>query len=187
MTRVTLGKVPGALALGLLAALAAHAALYGGGGHEVGGAFHALLLQGAVAAGAALAFFLGALAWNGSRDVADGSVLAARLRDRLPTLGALLSSSVLWYSAVEAAEPRHGGPAPLAALAGVALAVWVVLRIARALTDLIAGAVFAILRVSFTARTPSWHRRPYARPAQRRTACVRRRFARPPPIAFARA
>lgn len=183
---MTLGKVPGALALGLLAALAAHAALYGGG-HVVGGAFHALLVQSALAAFAGLAFFFGAVAWSGSRGVADGSVLAARLRERLPNLGALLASGTLWYAAVEAAEPRHGGPVPVAALIGIAAAAWLVLRVARALTGLIAGAVFAILRISFSGRAPSWRRRPYVRPAQRRTPCVRRRFARPPPIALARA
>ncbi len=47
-TVVTLRKAPGALALGLLASLAAHAPLYGGG-HAMGGTYHALILQAALA------------------------------------------------------------------------------------------------------------------------------------------
>ncbi len=46
-THVTLRKVPGALALGLLASLAAHATLFGGE-HAMGGGYHALLMQSAL-------------------------------------------------------------------------------------------------------------------------------------------
>jgi hypothetical protein len=178
---VTLGKVPATLVLGLLASLAAHA----GGGHVMGGAYHELLAQGALGAAICLLLFFGALAWCGSQGVTDGSVLAVRLRARLPGIGLMLAGASLWYAAIEAIEPHHAGPAPLATLAAVAVLGWLVLRFARAAIDILAGAVITVLRISFTPRTPSWKRRPRSRPVRRLRLRARRRFARPPPIAIA--
>ena len=62
MKCVALRKVPGCLALGLSASLAAHAALYGGE-HAIGGAYHALLVQIALAAALGFIALVGALAW----------------------------------------------------------------------------------------------------------------------------
>ena len=179
---MTLRKVPGAVALGLLASLAAHASLYGGE-HAMGGAYHALVLQAALAGALSLVLFFGALAWTESDRAALGSVLAVRLRERLPTLTGILPATAVWYGAAEAVEPHHAGALPIAVLLALTVATWVVLRVAQALIAALASAVIAILRTSFSPRTPLWNRRPRSRPLLRRTHRVRRLFARPPPIA----
>lgn len=179
---MTLRKVPGALALGLLASLAAHASLYGGE-HAMGGAYHAVILQAALAGTLSLLLFFGALAWTESGGAAIGSVLAARLRERLPTLAGVLPATTVWYCAAEAVEPHHAGALPIAVLVALTAATWLVLRLAQALIAAVASAVIAILRTSFSPRSPLWNRRPRSRPLLRRTHCVRRLFARPPPIA----
>ena len=91
-----LREFPGALALGLLASLGAHTALYGSS-HEMGGAFHSELVSVAVAALGGLLVAFGALAWTGSRHAADGSVLAARLTGRLPGLAPVLVATLPAY------------------------------------------------------------------------------------------
>jgi len=183
---VTLRKVPGALALGLLTSLSAHAALYGNG-HVMGGAYHGLLIQAALAGAVGLALFFGALAWDGSRSVADGTVLGARLRERLPNIGVLLISASGWYAITEAVEPHHADSAPLVTIGAIVLIASLVLKASRTVVDVLADAVIAVLHAAFISRTPSWNRRPQSRPVLRKIALVRRRFARPPPIAIARA
>ena len=170
--------------MGLLACLAAHAALYGGG-HAVGGSYHALLVQSAVAGVVSLILFFGALAWSGSRGITDGSVLAARLRERLPDFGALVVSTSLWYATAEATEPHHAGAAPALLVLTIAVVALLVSLVSRAVVDTLAGAAIAVLRTPFTPRTPSWARRPRSRPVFRRALRATRRFARPPPIAIA--
>lgn len=179
---VTLRKVPAALALGLLASLVAHAGLYRGD-HAMGGAYHALLLDAAGAAAVGLALVLAAFARMGSRLIADGSVVAARLQGRLPSLGAVVASATLWYATAESIEPRHGAASPAAALIALAVAAWLVLRIARWFAAALARVAIAIARVQFSPRAPAWQRRPQSRPVARRQLLARRRFARPPPIA----
>lgn len=150
----------------------------------IAGAYHELLAQAALCGAVSLVLFFGALAWSEARGVADGSVLAVRLRERLPGLGLLLASASLWYAAVEAVEPHHAGAAPLALLAAIVIFGSLVLGLARAVVDALAGAVIAVARYSATPRAPSWKRRRRSSPTQRATLCVRRRFARPPPIAI---
>ena len=181
---MTLRKIPGSLALGLLASLAAHTALFGGG-HAVGGAYHALLLQ--IASSAALGFvaLMGALAWTQSGSWMDGSVLAARLRERLPGVGSVVVSASAWYAGVEAIEPHHVGASGILLLAALAAASYAVLLLARALTKTLARAVIAIFSTSFSPRAPVWRRRPRGRLTARRSFLARRLFARPPPVAFA--
>lgn len=183
MTGVTLGKVPGALALGLLASLAAHAALYGGE-HAVGGAYHALLLQITLAGALGFVALAGALAWTQSGLSADGSVLAVRLRERLPGLGSVIPATAAWYVAVEAIEPHHAAAPAIALLAALVAASYAVLRLAHAITNALARAVIAISRTPFSPRAPAWRRRPRGRLIARPSFLTRRRFARPPPIAF---
>lgn len=181
---MTLRKVPGALALGLLASLAAHASLYGGS-HAMGGAYHELLAQVALASALALVLFFGAFAWNGSRGVTDGSIVSARLREWLPSSGALWSATGAWYLLAETIEPHHAGAPAIGVIAALTIAAWLILRIARSAAELIAGAVIAVLRTSFSGRTPCWKKRARTSPVVRRIPVVRRRFARPPPIAIA--
>ena len=105
-----LREFPGALALGLLASLGAHTALYGSS-HEMGGAFHSELVTVAVAALGGLLVAFGALAWTGSRHAADGSVLAARLTGRLPGLAPVLVATALCFALGERLEPAHAATA----------------------------------------------------------------------------
>jgi hypothetical protein len=184
MKCVALRKVPGCLALGLSASLAAHAALYGGE-HAIGGAYHALLVQIALAAALGFVGLVGALAWTQSGNSTDGSVLAARLRDRLPGLGSIIAAATACYAGVETVEPHHAGVSGIALLAALAVASYAALRLAHAITDAFARAVIAISRTSFSPRAPAWNRRPRGRLIPRRSFLTRRRFARPPPIAFA--
>lgn len=179
---MTLRKVPGSLTLGLLASLAAHAALYGRG-HAMGGEYHTLLLEAALAGALSLLAFFGALAWGGSKHAADGSIVGTRLQARLPSAVALFSSALLWYAAAEAIEPHHSPARPLAAALALALAAWVLARLARAFVQVVAGAVIAVRRAHFSPRTFSWRRRSAQPPLIRRAPLARRRFARPPPIA----
>ena len=74
---VTLRKLPVTLVFGLVAALAAHAGLFGGE-HAMGGGFSGALLEGALSALAGLGAFAGLLLF-GTRNAADGTVLVARL------------------------------------------------------------------------------------------------------------
>jgi hypothetical protein len=181
MTRVTLRKVPGALALGLLASLAAHAFLYGGD-HAMGGGFHGLLVEAALAGALGLLVVFGALAWTELGCTADGSVLAARLRDRLPSfLGVLLAAGGS-YAVAEAVEPHHALASPLALTIALAAAAWLVRTLARGLAGVLARAVFAVQRTAFAPRAPAWNRRERPRPLARRALLTRRRFARPPPV-----
>jgi hypothetical protein len=181
---MTLRKVPGGLALGLLATLVAHAALYGGE-HVIGGAYHPLVVQIALASAIGLVALLGALAWIQAGTLTDGSVLAARLRQRLPSIGTVIAAGCVWYVGVEAIEPHHTGAPWIALFAALVAASYAVLRLAHAITETFARAAIAISRTPFSPRTPAWHRRRHERPVSRRSFLTRRRFARPPPIAFA--
>jgi hypothetical protein len=178
---VILRKVPGALALGLLASLGAHAALYGNE-HAMGGGYHAAFVQVAIAA--VLGLFLGAsaLAWSSAGRTPDGSVLAARLTDRLPGFAPLAVATALWFGVAEAIEPHHAGTAALVTLLALALAAATVRLLAVVGLAFLARVVFAIARPAFSPRTPCWARRPESPAPLRRILCGRRRFARPPPI-----
>jgi len=133
----------------------------------------------------ALVLFFGAFAWNGSRGVTDGSIVAARVRRWLPSTGALWSATAAWYLLAETIEPHHAGAPAIGAIAALTIAAWLVLRLARSTADLVAGAVIAVLRTSLRGRTPCWKKRARTSPVARRLTLVNRRFARPPPIAIA--
>jgi hypothetical protein len=178
---VILRKVPGALALGLLASLGAHAALYGNE-HAMGGGYHAAFVQVAIAAVLGLLLGASAIAWSCAGRTPDGSVLAARLSDRIPSLAALGSATALWFGVAEAIEPHHAGAAALVTLLVLAVAAAIVRQIAVFAVALLARVVFAIAPLTFSPRTPCWTRRPETPAPFRRILCGRRRFARPPPI-----
>lgn len=180
---MTLRKVPGPLTLGLLASLAAHAGLYGTG-HAMGGTYHGLLLQIALAGLLGLIAFFGGLAWGEAGSTSDGTVLAARLRERLPNRAVVLLSAASWYVIGESVEPGHAAASLVASLAALLLASFVVAWFARVVTGAIARAVLTVARTLFSPRVPSWGRAQRT-PARRRALHSRRRFARPPPIALA--
>jgi hypothetical protein len=177
-----LREFPGALALGLLASLGAHTALYGNS-HEMGGAFHGELLTMALAALAGFLVAFGALAWTGSRNAADGSVLAARLTGRLPGIAPLLVTTALWFALGERLEPAHGSTALLPLVAAIVAAASLLLLLARAAIKTLAQAIVAVTRPGYAARTPFWLRRAVPVFAVAPAPSLRRRFARPPPAA----
>lgn len=186
-TRVSLRKIPGALALGLLASLVAHTALYGGG-HAMGGAYHELLLEAAAAGSIGLLTLLGALAWLGARRASDGSILAARLGAHVPNLYAVAASAAGCFALAEWVEKPHAGGGVLPAAGCLLLAAWLVLTLARAAVRALAGAVVAIVAGAFDRRPlPVRIARRDPAPRALRSPLLRRRFARPPPIANARA
>ncbi|HTX58513.1 MAG TPA: hypothetical protein VMH02_02465 [Verrucomicrobiae bacterium] len=181
-------RLPGAAALGLLAALLAHGLLFGSG-HAVGGSFHdALVTLGCVATVCLLAGFA-ALARAGAAHTADGSVLGVRLERSLPGVGGVFTAAALCFAGGESLEPPHADHGVLATLAALFVAAWLLRTIARAGVRAIAAIAIAVARVRFAAREPveivcsqpfvfSW-----------RAPVSRRHFARPPPAnaAFARA
>jgi hypothetical protein len=151
----------------------------------MGGAYNELFLQAAltVVVGASLLF--ASLAWSGAHSIADGSVLAARLGARFPSAGAIAGCSLLWYVVGEALERKHAGPPVAVVLLVLALAAWLVTRLGSGLARLLARAILTVARAAFSPRLPIWGRRRQSRPVYRRLRLTRRRFARPPPIAFA--
>ncbi len=183
---MTLREIPGALALGLLASLIAHTALYGGD-HAMGGAYHTVLLELAATGCAGFAVALAALAWTGSGKAADGSVLAARLTSRLPGFASLAVSAGLWLAIGERVEASHADAGLFATVAALIIAAVALLTLTRWLVRRLAGAVIVIARSPFAERPLLWVRHLQPAPIARRSPVLRRRFARPPPIANARA
>ncbi len=171
--------LPGALALGLLASLVAHAAAFGDG-HSQAGAYHNVFLGLAAFGLTALAAGVFACALR-SGCCRDGSVLAARLAGFIPGKRLLVLSSVGWFALGESLERAHA-PAPLLLLAAlIAAAVLVIRALAIVLLRAIAAIAIAILRVPFAPRLPVRAHR-LRRPAPRRRAAILRRpVTRPPP------
>jgi hypothetical protein len=181
-TRVTARGIPGALALGLLASLIAHTALYGGD-HAMGGAYHEILIQFVSVGCGGFLVVLAALAWTGSGATADGSVLAARLTEKVPGVPVLAASAGLWFALGERIEPRHADAGLAVTLVVVFAAAWSLLTLVRWGVRRLAGAVIAISRAPHAERSFLWIRHLQPAPIPRRSPLLRRRFARPPPIA----
>lgn len=178
---MTLRKVPAALALGLLASMLAHGGLYGGE-HAMGGGYHAALVQTALAGAVGLFLFFGLLAASGKNSVVNGSVLAARLLERLPGYGPLCIAAAAWYGVAECLEPQHAAASLLGVPLLLAAASWLVAVLTRCIVAVLAGALIAAWRAAFSPRTPTWSARSYSLRPTRRILWTRRRFARPPPI-----
>lgn len=174
-------ELPGAIALGLLASLLAHTAVYGQS-HVMGGEYHELLLVAAAIALCASAVAAGALAWAGAGHVISGSVLAVRLRLALPSVPALTVAASLWFTLVEHIEPHHSTlPLPLLLLA-IALTSWCVSALARASLSLLA--TIAVAARPLTQHVPhafAWDERRIETPHFDSALRIARRFARPPP------
>jgi hypothetical protein len=182
MTSVALRKVPGTLALALLAALLAHTGLYGRE-HAVAGGYHGLVTQLAFAAAWGFIVMVAAIAWNSRGVASEGSVLAARLTTHLPSFSPTVVAAALWFALFEQIEPHHAVVgAPLIVLA-LSAAAWLVTRLARSLVAALAGLIIAVARHFFRPRAPSWSPVPRLRLLALRLLRARRRFARPPPTA----
>jgi hypothetical protein len=150
----------------------------------MGGSYHALLLQVALAGTIGLLTVLAALAWSAAPHIPEGSVLAARLSDRLPSFGPTLAAATLWFALAETVEPQHAGAPFVGMILSLFLASWMIGVLARAIVAALASLVISVSRLIFTSRSPSWTRRAQPQPLARRAPCARRRFARPPPIAI---
>lgn len=180
-----LRELPGALVLGLLAALAAHGGLYGGG-HAAGGAYHGLLASLALAGGAGLGMAAALAAWLGRGEYAEGSILARRLSLLLPGVSALSGCAFAWYTLAEAIEGNHGG-VPLALAIGALFVTCALMLLSlRAVLRLLAAIAVRMVHVPHAVRPVRWIRRLWRTvvipPAPQRT----QRFARPPPVAMIR-
>lgn len=182
---VTLKRLPAALALGLPAALLGHAFLFGSG-HEAGGAAHGLFVAVAAAFSLGFAIFFGALAWRGGRASA-GSVLAARLADRMPSPLAIFAAAAAYFTICESFESQHAASAIPLTAALLLLASWLVCELGRAAIRAIAETVVTVIRVRFASRQPQWHIFAEPQLAVAPSPATRRRFARPPPALSARA
>ena len=178
-------ELPGALILGIPAAIVAHMLLFGQS-HQLGGSLQDLFLSGALAAGVGFLVLFGSLAVAGATHVMGGSVLAAKLMRYLPGLGSLAGATATWYAAIEAAEPHHGGlPWPVVALA-VASAAILVFFSSRSAVRAIARIAIAVTGSVFAPRTPAFvPRRLTQRAFGQGRIAANRRFARPPPSPFA--
>lgn len=181
---MTLRQTPGTLVLGLVAAITAHAVLFGGE-HAMGGAYSGVFLQFAVAATAGLSVCLGVVLCSSARFAADGSILAARLAPALPGFPTLALATAGWFALGEHIEPAHAGVAAIAALSVLLLAAWVVLKIAGAVLRLLASVVFKVARLLTSCAAPVKVSLRVTRtlpPAQRDREWWCARFLRPPPV-----
>jgi hypothetical protein len=171
--------LPGAVALGLLASLLAHAAVYGGD-HAQGGSYHDAYFSLAIAGAACFALVLGYLALAGGH-CCMGSILAARLARLLPPLPLLTAAASGWFALGESIEGRH----PTAAMWLIATALAAASAVLRLLAGLFIRAIgaiaVAVLTRAFAPRLPKAHRF-FTPPLRVRDAAyLGRRFARPPP------
>jgi hypothetical protein len=148
----------------------------------MGGGYHALLLQAALAGGVGLLVFFGLLAASGANATVNGSVLASRLIERLPGYGSLCLAAVAWYGVAECLEPHHAAASLLAVPLSLAAASWLVQLLSRSVVAVLADVVIVAWRATFSPRTPVWFRRLHSPRPKRRILWTRRRFARPPPI-----
>jgi hypothetical protein len=173
-------RIPGAILLGLLASLVAHAAAFGDS-HAAGGAFHEPLVAAAQATAVGLFVGFAALAWIGAGRHADGSVLASRLEARLPGPVALAAASTVWLALAEMLEGPHAGAPPLTLALSLAAAAALVYALAVGVVRFLAGVAVAIRRTTFSPRAPRRHRGAHAVIVATPSGHAGRRFARPPP------
>ena len=81
----------------------------------MGGSYHALLLQAALAGGVGLLVFFGLLAATGA-NTAVTERSGSRLTERLPSYGPLLLAAAAWYGVAECLEPLRSSPSDRARL-----------------------------------------------------------------------
>ena len=148
----------------------------------MGGAYHGMLLQLALGGTFGVGVAFAALAWSGAGQVADGSILAARLGERLPGLPMLLATTTFWFALGERVEPEHAAASLILTLLSLVICAALLRVVVQHALRLLLGAVFAVPRTRFAGRTPLWARRSRSLPTLRRSPLLRRRFARPPPI-----
>lgn len=158
---MTLRQMPGALLLGLLASLAAHALAFGQG-HTEGGAYHGFLMNLALCgAGTGLCAAMLA-AFGRAPTCAQGSILACRLAAFVPGVRVVAASGLAWFAAIESFEPAHAGVSLLVVAAGMLLAALALRHLALFVLRLLAQLALSTARPGFAMRAPFVLRRAVA-------------------------
>ncbi len=178
---VVIRRLPGTLVFGLLAAMAAHAAVYGGG-HEMGGAHGEELRSIAAIAASGIAAFWAGLCWSGRNAATDGTVLASRMAGVLPSWPAIAAAGTAWFFLIESLERDGHADAPMAVLL-VALVVAALAAHAagRAFLGVLSQVVFSPGAASVKARSPIFCDRIVRVSFAHLTVFGRAYVARPPP------
>jgi len=175
-------RIPGSLVLGLLAAFAAHTALYGGG-HVMGGAWGgALQVTALFSSGGAVAAWLG-LGWACGNRLGDGSIAIAKLERTLPGMWLVFAAAAGWFWLAESIEDGHADAPILLVAVAIAVAAGLVRALAAIAMRTLAGIVFGTRARGFASQAPSWTIALPQLLLVEPVAHIRRRFARPPPVA----
>lgn len=181
--RRNLVKALGAFALGLPAAVLAHALAFGGG-HAIGGNLHALVLDLVAVCCAAAGGALFAVSCLSAGATPQGTLAAMRLRASLPSAPWLFAGACVWFAAIEFGEAHHSIALVQTAIS-LAAASWLIRSVFRAIARVLACVVWAAASVA-RSQTAPWVAFFFAPAAPRRPALTHRfrLFSRPPP-AFA--
>ena len=170
------------LAFGLLAAVGAHALVFGNG-HQIGGGLHGQLVDLLFGAAAFTALAVLANALCGTRLCVDGGAMATALRSAIPSLRATILAAASWFALIESCERAHAMPilaivpAIVAVCALLIGGTHVAVRALRAARLLIVG-----LFAAHAAPTLRPRRRAPQRLRARSLALRRHLFSRPPPV-----
>jgi hypothetical protein len=180
LTRMTLRQLPGALILGLLASLIAHAVAFSDG-HAQGGAYHNALTALAAFGGVGFLLVAGYAAVATAGPYAQGSVIAARLSSLLPGNAAIGLSALGWFAATESLESAHTVAPLLLVAVLLALTTFAMGILAHVALRAIAALAIAIRDEAFAARRPVFARRAYVAVRAQHTYIARHAALRAPP------
>ncbi|MGA8797376.1 MAG: hypothetical protein WB526_09995 [Candidatus Cybelea sp.] len=177
-----LRRLPGALTLGLLAAFASHALVYGNG-HVMGGAYADALRSLAAAAVTALAAFWTAIAWVSRGRVSNGSILACSMASVMPSVFSVIVAASGWFYFVESVESGHSAPPSALIVGALVIAGGAVTFLSRAVLRALAKIVFAMKSGGFKRRSP-WTPVADTSVSLEPVARTWRLFSRPPPMTW---
>jgi hypothetical protein len=176
---IVIRRFSGTVVIGLFAAMAAHAAVYGNG-HVLGGAYAgAVQILSAIGA----AFVVGlwfAVGWA-SKGISNGSIVKTRLGELLPSWPSITAAAVVWFSVVESLEHDGHADAPASVLiAAIVVFSFLARALGRAFLQVLSDAVFGDRGLAPKSRMPGWTMTA-AVPVAPRASFGRARVARPPP------
>lgn len=176
-------RLPGALALGLIAAFLAHTVVYGND-HVMGGSYGAALRTLASAAVLGFGAFWFAICLASRGRLCDGSVLSASIRRFFPSFMGVVAGSFGWFWLAESVEDGHVWAPTVCIVLALLVAVAVIRLVALATLRALAKIAFLYFSAAFENRAPSWI--PFVDRPIVRVPIVRvlRLFSRPPPIRF---
>jgi hypothetical protein len=176
-------RFPGALALGLLTAFAAHMVVYGNG-HVMGGSYYAALRALASAGALGLGAFWFAICLASRGRLCQGSMLTAKLSRLVPSLTGMFAASLAWFWLAESIESGHAWAPTWCIVLALLFAVAVVRHLAFVGLRTLAKIALLCDAGDFKSRAPSWitisDRTIVGIPVVR----ALRLFSRPPPTRF---